>query len=65
MANEKCPKCGSENPYRGLLKGFDTGIGSRWGLAYRVKAQACLECGYVELYLKEKDVEKLKRKLKK
>ena len=66
MANSKCPKCGSENLYRGLLKGLETGIGSRWGLsAYRVEAQACLDCGHVELNLNEKDLEKLKGKLKK
>ncbi len=66
MTNKKCLKCGSKNLYRCLLKGFDTGIGERWELINkRVEAQVCLDCGYIELYLNEKDLEKLKKKLKK
>ena len=60
MKNEKCLKCGSENLYRGLLKGFDTGIGSRLELtSRRPEAQVCLDCGHIELYLSEKDLENL------
>ena len=66
MTNKKCQKCSSENFYRGLLKGFDTGIGERWELtAIRPEAQVCLDCGHIELYLNEKDLEKIKKKLKK
>ena len=66
MATKKCIKCGSENLYRGWLKGFDVGVGSKWGFStYKVETEVCLDCGYVELYLNEKDLEKLKKKLKK
>ena len=62
MKNEKCLKCGSKNLYRGLLKGFDTGIGSRLELtSRRPEAQVYLDCGHIELYLSEKDLEKLKK----
>ncbi|MCK4355345.1 hypothetical protein KAW43_03325 [Candidatus Parcubacteria bacterium] len=68
MKNKKCLKCGSQNFYRGLLKGFDTGIGGKRELTFftrRPEAQVCLDCGHIELYLNEKDLEKLKKKFKK
>ncbi len=66
MTNKKCQKCSSENFHRGWLKGFDVGVGVKLGLStYRVETEVCLGCGYVELYLNEKNLEKLKKKVKK
>ena len=69
MTNKKCQKCGSENFHRGWLKsgfGPDVGVGVKWGLStYRLETEVCLGCGFVELYLNEKNLEKLKKKLKK
>lgn len=63
MKNKKCLKCGSQNLYRGLRKGFDVGVGERWELTAKIsEAQVCLDCGYIELHLNEKDLEKLRKK---
>jgi len=48
-----------------MLKGFDVGVGSRFELTCRrPEAQVCLDCGYIELYLNEKELEKLRKKVK-
>ncbi len=69
MTNKKCQKCSSENFHRGWLKarvGYDVGVGVKLGLStYRLETEVCLGCGYVELYLNEKNLEKLKKKVKK
>jgi predicted nucleic-acid-binding Zn-ribbon protein len=67
LLNENCSKCGSKNIDWGSNGGIGFGYKSHsQGLfsepVKEFKANICLDCGYLELYI---NVEKLKGKLKK
>ncbi len=65
--SNQCPKCGGSMDEGRVPKGLNLLSGykssSQKHFSFEInfeKARACLECGYVELYL---DPEKLKKKL--
>ena len=63
----KCPKCKSENIYHGNIGGFfqDCFDSPKLKSEIEINATACLDCGYIELYLNPKRLEKLKEPTKK
>lgn len=67
LSNEKCSNCGSENIDKGVIGGGFLGYKShKQGIfsdpIREFKAQACLDCGFIDIYV---NVDKLKRKIKK
>lgn len=67
LSNGRCPKCGSKNVDKGNIGGVGFGYKSnKQGFfsepVKEFEANVCLDCGYTEMYI---NIKKLNRKLKK
>ena len=57
MIDELCSNCCSENLYIDRIEVFGHNVKKN----YQMDVQICLDCGFVELYVPKKDLEKFKK----
>ncbi|MCP4581231.1 MAG: hypothetical protein GY839_06405 [candidate division Zixibacteria bacterium] len=66
MAMEKCPKCGSTDIDNGRMIGIDSIFYKSSKHLFILKenclSYACLTCGYIESYISEEYLNKIKQK---